>query len=410
MKSILLFISCIILAQTTYAENKLLNITYLTFETEDTSHNITVNYHSLGKNNSSSVMYDIQSCDLKNCSYSYTSAGKTNRIKKINKTYHNVQLNNLKPNTVYFFRTGTKETGISKEFKFRILPNDNRPITILNGGDMGISRDIPKIAKPIVSQDPDLIVLGGDIAYANGKIKDEDLWVKWFAKMETVWETPNGFLIPIIVAMGNHESRLGFGGNKSHSPFYFNYFPQGGKSYFLRKLNSETVLFILDTGHMHSHNREQLSWLDKKLNTYQNYNHKIASYHIPLYPSVRSFNGIYSRKGRKYWGPLFDKYNLSLALEHHDHALKRTYPLTKSKSSTKGTVYLGDGCFGKSTRGIASNRKYIAKSLSQKHAWMLNVSNDYIEAKAYGLNEKLLDHVQINQTSNATFVKDMLSK
>lgn len=53
----------------------------------------------------------------------------------------------------------------------------------------------------------------------------------------------------------------------------------------------------------------------------------MAIYHVPAYPSARSFTGRTQSMIRKHWVPLFEKSTMNLAFENHDHAYKRTYPI-----------------------------------------------------------------------------------
>ena len=44
-----------------------------------------------------------------------------------------------------------------------------------------------------------------------------------------------------------------------------------------------------------------------------------------------------------HWTPLFDKYHLDMALQGHDHAYLRTYPINDQKKAAgpaEGTVYI----------------------------------------------------------------------
>ena len=51
---------------------------------------------------------------------------------------------------------------------------------------------------------------------------------------------------------------------------------------------------------------------------------------------------------RKFWVPLFEKHQVDVVLEHHDHTFKRTHPLKGGSVDEKiGIVYLGDGSWGK---------------------------------------------------------------
>ena len=50
-------------------------------------------------------------------------------------------------------------------------------------------------------------------------------------------------------------------------------------------------MFLLDTGHISPHGGEQAAWLDAQLSVQRNVPNKFAVYHVPLYPSVRGFDG-----------------------------------------------------------------------------------------------------------------------
>ena len=73
---------------------------------------------------------------------------------------------------------------------------------------------------------------------------------------------------------------------------------------------------------------------------------------MPAYPSYRSPEGEKGAFGtgeanRLHWCPLFEKFNVDVVLEHHDHTFKRTHPLTDGRNDKNGVLYLGDGSWGK---------------------------------------------------------------
>jgi hypothetical protein len=45
--------------------------------------------------------------------------------------------------------------------------------------------------------------------------------------------------------------------------------------------------------------------------------------------------------------------NLTVSFENHDHAYKRTRVLRANQAATNGTVYIGDGCWGRTPRAAA---------------------------------------------------------
>ena len=83
---------------------------------------------------------------------------------------------------------------------------------------------------------------------------------------------------------------------------------------------------------------KQTAWLEKELaNTKAMW--KFVSYHHPAYSSGGNRDNV---EVRNLWTPIFDKYHVDLALQGHDHAYLRTYPMRDQKrvaTAKDGTVY-----------------------------------------------------------------------
>ncbi len=110
-------------------------------------------------------------------------------------------------------------------------------------------------------------------------------------------------------------------------------------------------LVLLDTGHIAGIAGEQTSWLDRTLRERTDRPHLIVVNHVPAYPSYRiADNSAATGTGagnRTHWVPLFERHNVDVVLEHHDHTFKRTHPLKGGLVDRDGIVYLGDGSWGK---------------------------------------------------------------
>lgn len=381
---------------------------YLTFEEENTSRSITVNFHSYGSNKDSLVYFGKKSAKGISSQYDFKVEGRTSRLKKVDKTFHHVKLDGLTPNTTYYFIAGSEKLGFTKEYKFKTLPEDDSPIRIVSGGDMGTSSLIGDVSESAVSVRPDVILIGGDISYANAKIENHETWDKWFYQMRRVIMTSDDYIIPMIVAVGNHETTTGFALPFTKAPFYTKFFPQAnGKTYFLKHLGQNTVLLVLDSGHVKSH-RQQRGFIKRALSKYQDIPYRLALYHAPLYPNHRSFSDILSNLGRTFWLELFDKYNLTAAFENHDHTLKRTKVLKGDKVVDKGTVYVGDGCWGKNPREAHPDRWYLEKGIEASHVWSLNITNDNLEFLASGVNGEVFDHFTLKNSLTNTQITELL--
>ncbi len=184
--------------------------------------------------------------------------------------------------------------------------------------------------------------------------------------------TPEGRLIPMIIAIGNHEVVGRYGQTPEQAKFFYALFRKENQSgYYRLDFGNYLSFFVLDSGHTNPVDGEQEKWLAKGLEERKNTDHKFAVYHVPAYPSVRNPQQKYCVAVRKHWVPLFEKFNLRTAFEHHDHAYKRTYPLKNQKiNMQEGVLYMGDGAWGiKSPRTPATPSElwYLAKSASRRH-------------------------------------------
>jgi hypothetical protein len=66
--------------------------------------------------------------------------------------------------------------------------------------------------------------------------------------------------------------------------------------------------------------------------------------------------------------PLFQRHNVDVVLEHHDHTFKRTHPLRDGLADRNGIVYLGDGSWGKLRAPRDPERRpYLATASKEYH-------------------------------------------
>src|SRR5262249_15453213 len=95
-----------------------------------------------------------------------------NPYPKTNLKVYRSELTGLKPGTDYQFRVGSK----TSVFKFRTMPaKATDTISFISGGDSG--DNVHAIANNIQAarQDPMFAIIGGDLAYENGKAADTHL-------------------------------------------------------------------------------------------------------------------------------------------------------------------------------------------------------------------------------------------
>lgn len=280
------------------------------------------------------------------------------------------EITGLKPGTNYRFRIGLD----SAEFKFQTMPTKaTDAFRFISGGDSGIDIHAQQTNKLAGAQSPMFVFLGGDLAYENGK--NPDVFLQFLKNYYLQVRDEQGRLIPLVACLGNHETQKGYQQPRESAPFFFAMFDglfQGG-GHGVLDFGDYLSLVLLDSGHTTPVAGEQTSWLEQTLKQREECPNLFVAYHVPCYPSVRPYDLTDPEKtvgfdSRKFWVPLFERYNVDAVLEHHDHTFKRTVPLISSSFDKNGIVYMGDGSWGKIRKPkTTSERPFLAKATEAYH-------------------------------------------
>lgn len=322
---------------------------------------------------------------------------------------NHIELTDLKPDSTYTFKIGNNP----KLYHFHTLPTTlTRPIRFVVGGDIyhdqiSLVEEMNSIA---ARQDPDFALLGGDIAYAShrfgflqrfGILKENaSRWLEWLKVWQKTMTTKEGFLIPLIPSLGNHDTMGFFDKSPQDAAIFYALFPikpPENSGYHAVTFGDYLALFVLDSGHTHSIQGAQEKWLEDSLKESSEIPHKFALYHVGAFPSFRKPNERLPVLIRTHWVPLFEKYHLTAAFEHHDHLYKRTYPLKAGVIDSEGVLYLGDGAWGVSKPRSLKNKKipwYIAKAISKRHIILVELTQHRRTFTAIDAQGNLLDDYQ----------------
>ena len=376
---------------------------YLTWQ-GDASTTMTVNFHTTEGIDESIVYYDTESRGGFADAYAFEATGTVHAVPNLNhyiengKDIHVVELTGLVPGETYYFIAGDSEHGYTSERKLRTIPRGDVPLRFVTGGDMGTGAAALELAGHAAALDPMFGLIGGDIAYANGLLQNWETWETWLSMWEEAMVTSDGVMIPMVVGIGNHEVEGSYGQFTnwlSKAPFYFGYFAQDGKggesdrrAYFSRQFGANTLILVLDSGHVTSIGSEQADWIAETMFANGAIPNIFAVYHVPMYPSHRDFDSSRSVPLREHWLPLFDEHWLTAAFENHDHMFKRTKRMINSVPDPEGTLYIGDGAFGRDPRagtqaqaledpaelerlGLVEN--YLASWATRRNFWLVEV-------------------------------------
>ncbi|WP_049927763.1 purple acid phosphatase family protein [Halopiger goleimassiliensis] len=288
---------------------------------------------------------------------------------------HRADVSGLEPGTRY--RVGIDDS--EPEVAVRTAPEAvTEPVTFAAGGDVGTSSNVPPLHRQAASWDPLFAVVGGDLAYADGR--DESRWITFLEHWHE-YVRAGDRLVPLVAAIGNHEVRDGMDESPDAAPFFYTLFdnPHREHAYWTLDIGDALSIVILDSGHTADVAGDQTAWLEDALADRTDRDHLLAAYHVPIYPSVRPIDHRGREEMRERWVPLLDEYDVDVAFEHDDHAYKRTRPLEGGEPNPDdGVVYLGDGAWGQGTRDVHSpdERPYLEVSESERHVIRADLSPD----------------------------------
>ncbi len=308
---------------------------------------------------------------------------------------YRAELTGLTPGTEYQFRIGAQ----SPTYRFRSMPaKATNAFRFISGGDCGVNPHA--VANNIIAarQDPMFALIGGDLGYDDGEKVDVSL--QFIRNYSRAMVDSEGRLIPMVVCIGNHEVVGGFKRSRKDGPFFFALHDglYAERTFATLDFGDYLSLVLLDTDHVAPIEGEQTSWLDTVLAARADIANLIVVNHVPAYPSYRPFESQGGAPGtgegnRTHWTPLFEKYNVDVVLEHHDHTFKRTHPLRDGHiDKDRGILYLGDGSWGKLRAPVKpEQRPYLAKTSEAYHLTLHSLEGEQRFHMALEETGKIID-------------------
>lgn len=393
---------------------------YLTWQQDPTT-TMTVDWHDIDTGRSAIIEFREEGTNSWQSQYATKAPFPFSK-----RTIYRSELTGLTPNTLYEFRFGSD----SKVYRFRTMPTDaSEPIRIAFGGDtMHRPSWMIKVAKEAQKYDPHFAVIGGDMAYEDGRapelqnfrdttIERTNIMYHWFDAYKEGFIMPDGRVIPMLVSTGNHETYSGYWYNVERQPqmgeyqqtyayrarmapyFFATFAMPGHPGYNVLDFGQYMSIVMLDTDHVNPIEGPQTEWLDGILAERTHIPHVFPVYHVPAYPSVRDMNDRVQTNARTHWVPLFEQYGIRFVFENHDHAYKRTFPIRDGKIAEdgNGVIYLGDGAWGTETREISSRQNheawYLEQAHSQRHFILITIQNDKTDVIAVNEDGEVIDEL-----------------
>ena len=320
--------------------------------------------------------------------------------------YHSVNFTDLIPATTYAYRVGDS-TIWSEWFHFTTANVKKAPFSFIYFGDAqnDLKSRWSRVIRGAYSMLPqaDFLLHAGDLV--NYALSDHE-WGEWFYAGGWIYG-----MMPSVATPGNHEYVRDQNRNRVLSTHWkptFR-FPQNGPEgleetvYYMDyqgariiSLNSTAFVYSKEAGEI------QVEWLEKILmDNPQKWT--IVTMHYPVYSSKYGRDNPTLRKALK---PLFEKYQVDLVLQGHDHTYGRggeNIPVGTKKQSILGPVYVVS-VSGPKMYDL-SMEKWMRRGASNTQLYQLiHVSGDTLRYEAYTVVDELYDAFELYKGSKGVTI------
>jgi 3',5'-cyclic AMP phosphodiesterase CpdA len=315
------------------------------------------------------------------------------------KVYHySSVVKDLLPNTLYIYCVGGDSVW-SEWNHFRTAKEDNTRLTFTYFGDM--QHDIKKFGSRVfrkaltLSPNSNFWLFSGDLL---DRAEYDYQWDEFFQA--------SGFItsvMPCVLAAGNHEYADTVVNGVEVETFvelWRHHITQptseiDGLSETVFSFIYQGVRFIVLNGNEKL--EEQSEWLEKVLAKNKSL-WTIVTIHQPIYSMGKNRD---QRKTKNAFLHLFDKYNVDLVLQGHDHVYARTFKLKNDKivsDNERGTVYITSNS-GSDDYNIQSINSHFAIKHSTKAQLfqIISIDNNKLQMNTYTATGDLYDNFELTK-------------
>jgi hypothetical protein len=306
---------------------------HLTWQKTTTNDTMTAMWQTNSSASGDLVLYDTVSRGGNPVGYTMSAAGSNFTYSGASGYIHVVELEDLSPDTVYYFVAGGPAGGYSQEYKFRTGPAGVVDTTFIAGADSRTHWDKRDAMSALVSNfDVDFILFNGDFV---GDGWNQTQWDSYFDHVEQYFYASDGRFVPIIPAIGNHED------NDSK---YYNQWAVGGNEQWYSIDWGNIHIAVIDCQETLAKIQQQATWLDADLAAHADAEWTIVMYHFSTFATGRKPNWV---NGINHIVPVIDKHHVDIVIGADSHGYFRSGPVNYTASSStqqdsfdEGTLYV----------------------------------------------------------------------
>ena len=321
--------------------------------------------------------------------------------------FHAVTFTGLSPNTQYIYRVGNG-THYSEWFQFKTAKAEEAPFAFLYFGDA--QNNLKSLWSRCIRQafiempDVDFLLHAGDLV---NRAQNDSEWGEWFYAGGWIYGMKSNIATP-----GNHEY-FRIGGNRELTKHWKNTFtlPENGPkgldetAYYLDYQNTRIISINSTIALARPEMMEiQKTWLEEVLMDNPN-TWTIVTQHHPIYSTAI---GRDNESLRNTFQPIFEKYNVDLVLQGHDHSYGRGHN-TAFGAETKnlGPTYVVS-VSGPKMYGLGFEN-WLERSASNTQLYQLiQVDQGVLRYEAYTVLGELYDVFELEKLADGSHLfKDL---
>ncbi|MFX1521508.1 MAG: purple acid phosphatase family protein, partial [Promethearchaeota archaeon] len=285
---------------------------------------------------------------------------------------HMTAIDSLDPDTTYYFRCGGDVGGWSEERMFKTAPTSETDFVFVVGGDsQRVGNQMTVTSQTMAQFNASFAVHVGDMVDDGN---DQSQWDKWFDDVNDNWVGLNGYTIPVIPTLGNHEA--------NSTKYYMQFALPNNEQWYYYDWGNVRMIVLNCEATSSQIQTDQKEWLEDVLNSTDSSMWKMVFFHRNAYYSGGHEN---ATDLQTHWIPVFDHYNVNIVFQGHNHHYHRTKPLRNNEivpPNSNGTIYITASGWDANLRDVVP-QQYTAHGNKTYNFVLMNVSNDslYLEAK-----------------------------
>ena len=375
---------------------------------DDVTTTMMISWKTATEDSGDMVFYDVTSRkgrDDPAKAYKYSVEGAHHTLDGLGGYIHDVKLTNLIPGQTYYFVAGGLG-GYTEERKFRTIMKDAKQVTFVFGSDPHSGSTFyaeaenarNTISKLMVTYNPQFVIHDGDFVDMGYRVADYD---NWFAHVASTFIDGNGYTIPVIPNIGNHEISTGssdeFETTMADVKWYHQYY--NIPDWYSLNITPYLHYTSLDSSTFTDSHSAQYIWANQDLKNAKDVTWKLVGYHIPANPLGSG--------GSSDFLPLLNTYHVNVVLNGHSHKYERTQPMNSSLSKSKyfspeeGTIRIISGGWGGPLSKSQYPTWYDAEGpIAQHNFTVFNISQDMLHMKAIDINNNVIDDFTIGKASS----------